>query len=296
MRPTTSYLNQGADSYRDGLEEGANPHPAGTPKALQWTIGWLKALRRDPLAFDDHLDELADLTDERIRGLETEHREWMHRIASALPPARVCARRIAVPLKNWPGNCYLIATAVLKAGLVDDLKPEHGAARVAYGLYTGPIAKTGRFGGRPISHHGWIEFDSGLVVDPTAWAFTDTAPALAATSIDEYDLAGSRFRSMVVMRPAPPFGKHDKTFVLPVDEVEGIATAGMLLGAGPEWDRRLGLAQMMWLANLPLEQLGSHAKPLYRAIASTGNAAMIPIDNRLYVDEAIPDELPAVSF
>lgn len=295
MRPTNGYLDQGADSYREGFEERSNPHPAGTPKAQQWTIGWLKALRRDPLAFDDDLDELIEVTDARIRRLETDHRKLMQRIAAELAPAPVCARRIAVPLKNWPGNCYMIASAVLKAGLVDELKPEHGRARVVYGLYTGPIAPTGRFAGRTISHHGWIEFDSGLVIDPTAWAFTDTAPALAATTIDDYDLAGSRFRSMVVTRPAPPFDKSGKTFVLPADELEGIASAGMLLGAGPEWDGRLGLAQMMWLANLPLDRLGAHAKPLYRAIANTGNAAMIPIDNRLYVDEAVADGLPATA-
>ena len=292
MRPTTSYLEQGMEAYRDGVEATACPHDRGAPKALQWEIGWLRSFLRDPLACDDDLDELFLERDERLARLESEHRSLMRRIGSDLAPAKACAKRIGIPLRSWPGNCYAISAAVLKSGALDDLGNVHGAARVSYGLYTGPIAETGRFAGRGISHHGWIEFDSGLVVDPTAWAFTDTAPVLLATTIENYDLAGSRFLAHLSSRPVPDFYASGKTFAFRRDDEEAIATARVLLGLDSGWDGRVGLAQMMWLANLPLEQLAEAAKPIYRAIATTGNAAMIPIDNRLYVDEALPDESP----
>ncbi|WP_456718003.1 MULTISPECIES: hypothetical protein [unclassified Bradyrhizobium] len=257
---------------------------------MQWQIGWLKGLLRDPLSFDDDLDELYDCTDARIGQLESCHLALMDRVEAGLPSAQVGAKRIGIPLKAWPGNCHAIAAAVLKEGMLRHLEGDHGFAHVAYGLYAGPIAETGHFAGRGITHHGWVEFDSGLVVDPTAWVFTDTAPALKATTIADYDLAGSRFRSSVSMRPAPAFDPAGRTFLLPADEKDALATAGLLLGAARDWDGRVGLGQMMWLANLPLERLGSEAKSLYRAIAVTGNAAMIPIDNRIYVEEAVPPE------
>jgi hypothetical protein len=290
LRPTTSYTDQGLAAYRGGVEEKRCPHPPGTPKAMQWCIGWLKGFLRDPLSFDDDLDELYEETATRIARLEADHLSFLSRIEADLPSAIICAKQIGIPLKSWPGNCYAIAAAISKNGLLRPLQTGHGGARVAYGLYTGPVAKTGHFAGRGITHHGWVEFDSGLVVDPTAWVFTDTKPALKVTTIADYDLAGSRFRSSVSTRPAPAFDSTGRTFVLPPDEKGALATAGLLLGAAHDWDGRLGLGQMMWLANLPLDRLGADAKALYRAIAKTGNAAMIPIDNRLYVDEALPPE------
>lgn len=290
MRPTTNYTDQGLAAYRAGIDENRCPHQHGTPKALQWSIGWLKGFLRDPLSFDDDLDELRDETEARVAGLEADHLSLLSRIESELPPASACAKRIGIPLKSWPGNCYAVAAAILKVGVLRSLKTRHGDPRVAYGLYTGRIAATGHFAGRGITHHGWVEFDSGLVIDPTAWVFADTKPALKAATIADYDLAGSRFRSSVSTRPAPTFDPAGRTFLLPADEQEALATAGLLLGAAHDWDGRLGLGQMMWLANLPLERLGAEAKALYRVIARTGNAAMIPIDNRLYVDEALPPE------
>jgi hypothetical protein len=87
LRPTTNYTDQGLAAYRAGIDENRCPHQHGTPKALQWSIGWLKGFLRDPLSFDDDLDELRDETEARVAGLEADHLSLLSRIESELPPA-----------------------------------------------------------------------------------------------------------------------------------------------------------------------------------------------------------------
>jgi len=52
------------------------------------------------------------------------------------------AEVIGIPLSEWRGNCYWIATAFVEAGLV----PEGSTA--VYGHWTGPIAERSYFADR----------------------------------------------------------------------------------------------------------------------------------------------------
>lgn len=73
--------------------------------------------------------------------------------------------KIRIPVAQWPGACSRIARACLDAKLV--------RGRYCYGHYLGPIARTGRFGGRGFAHHAWIELPDGRIWDPTRWGGGD---------------------------------------------------------------------------------------------------------------------------
>lgn len=91
---------------------------------------------------------------------------------AALSPEQV-ADLIGIPLTEWPGSCYGVATALVEHGLV----PE--GSRAVYGHWIGPIAPTSMFAARRsigFTGHGWVLTDDGQVIDPTRYVFEDAAP------------------------------------------------------------------------------------------------------------------------
>ena len=81
------------------------------------------------------------------------------------------AKRIAVPLKEWAGNCRPICEKFIAAGLMDD----HQQAEIVDGVWIGAVEPHTMYCGRnePISH-SWIEFKhegDTYVLDPTRYVF-----------------------------------------------------------------------------------------------------------------------------
>lgn len=81
------------------------------------------------------------------------------------------AKSIAVPLKEWAGNCRPICEKILDLGLIEpECKP-----RLVNGHWKGPIEPSTMYAERnePI-RHTWIEFEydgSTYVMDPTRYVF-----------------------------------------------------------------------------------------------------------------------------
>lgn len=44
-------------------------------------------------------------------------------------------------------------------------------------------------------------------------------------------------------------------------------------------EREYGLMQLHWLANLPMDTLGPHALPIFKALQKLNLGGFIPIDN-----------------
>lgn len=165
------------------------------------------------------------------------------------------AKKIGLPVAEWPGRCHEVAALCLVAGVTT------GSLR--YGLWHGPVK--GKRGGFPV-HHGWVEVDpstqdawdiavceicshvqdehrrNGLlnaceidccgcedfvrkvggarVFDPTRFVFEDTAPYLFDEE-DEYgyyDVAGDRERARRVQKYSdPPRGKRRSLVTLALE-------------------------------------------------------------------------------
>lgn len=284
MRPLGSYERHGKDSYNEGLALNDCPYPVHLLNGVQWRVGWLRAAIADPLADDPDLEEATEAHADRLEALRSRQRSILADASRALPSAKAAARAIGIPISSWPGNCHGIANALLQSGALAGLSADHGYARSAYGVYLGPIAPGTLFAGRAFVHHGWIEFENGLVVDPTRWVFENTAPAIAATGIGEYDLAGRLTRQMISPRPLPLLDQKARIFRWDVEDQGATAAVAALLGAEDGWDGRIGLAQMAWVGNLPLDRLGVHAPTIYDYFERQGVIALVPLDNRLWIE------------
>lgn len=180
------------------------------------------------------------------------------------------AETIQFPLNRWAGNCYYVATAIVKAKIYE--------GRAVYGHYHGFIHPKSIFGGRPFTHHGWIVGKTQLV-DPTRWCFECVRPYIYTGPKDDenYDAGSNRLKKML-LKPAPPFDPKHKTYKVASHLQPFVAT---MLGD----DRaEISVAQLLWLGCLPLDMLGEMTEPLYRWIAEDCEyPAAIPFDNRLEV-------------
>jgi len=180
------------------------------------------------------------------------------------------AEAIGVPVEKWPANCYSIASKIVKSRLV--------RGRLCYGHYHGYIHPDNeRFGGRPFTHHGWVE-RRVTIYDPTRWFFELTAPYIyvGPKQDDEYDFGGNRVRKEF-MRPAPPFNGSQKIWIVP-DHLRPFAW--MMLGPQMRGDLACA-AQIGWLASLPLDLLNDMAEVLFLWVVNdVGFPGFIPVDNR----------------
>lgn len=98
----------------------------------------------------------------------------------------IIADTISWPADKWKGNCYAVATAIHKAGLID--------GKVEYGFWLGPIAEGSHFENRPLTRHGWVRLPDKTIYDPTRWVFENVAPYIYVGEDDHYDPAMRSFR------------------------------------------------------------------------------------------------------
>lgn len=205
-----------------------------------------------------------------------------------LPPAKVIAAGIGVPLLEWSGNCHAIACKILDAKLLV------GVPR--YGHYLGPVGQSSPFYGKPLIHHGWIEMPDKVIVDPTRWVFECVAPYLARIAPDmpqykDYDLGGNRRMGQlgVGVRGMPCPGPDEGFNGQPVERVRLVFKHGNARAARDYLQDLVGTpnnptkAQLVWVAHRNPDELGEAALALFDAIERVGCKAWIPQDNWDYV-------------
>lgn len=223
------------------------------------------------------------------------------------------AKAIDLPIEEWPGKCYGVASAMLRAGLVED-----ESAELCYGHWTGPVSANcsveGFKKGRIFQRHGWIEVpedflirlcnacdhleeehDSGFlaeckhcdcpffesdgpqIIDPTRWVFEGREPYIYEGRNDHYDAGGNQFRA-ATERPFPAYDPDAERSDLAVWKFDRAAHNFVMVEL---FEGAPGVTNDMafWLANLALPRLGFHARPIYQAIVESGLRGNIPIDN-----------------
>ncbi|HEY6207514.1 MAG TPA: hypothetical protein VIW28_00515 [Gemmatimonadales bacterium] len=203
------------------------------------------------------------------------------------------ARRMRFPLSEWPGQCYAVAQAALKAKLVP-------GGTLRYGMWWGPISDDCLFAGKPLTHHAWIEQPRrGLIVDPTRYVFEGAAPYIwIGTDPHGWYDAGSN-RVLAAMAGMPPRADEGDTRTYQLTALPP-ETCKWLADCFPDpFDHRdpeagtftVTRRQAFWLANLPIERPfhtialkgGPPAAPLFRALERVRLGVLIPIDNRRLV-------------
>jgi len=192
-------------------------------------------------------------------------------------------KTIGVPVSEWPGNCYAIASQIVEAKLVPG-----GAAR--YGHYYGPCHKASRFYDRYASFgfcpHGWIEQEQ-MIFDPTRWVFECKDPYIYhREKTDDYDIGGNRLRAgMLGAFPENLAGEEQVDLWSHIDEVTGSVLWHVVADQTSEFDpsKALSLRQVLWFSNAHYAFLGPSARPLYMALIEMGLSAFIPLDNRTLI-------------
>lgn len=291
MRTLTSYVDEGRTAYCDEVDLDDCPYSEGTVRYYEWRGGWLETHGNDPLAFDhlgprDPLDfshpaELAK-TD---AWCAKRHAQFRYKKARQLLPSLPdVAGALGAP-ENWAGNCYATAHKLKESGLLAAMEEEFGAVKLCYGIYDGEIASDSMFARKPFARHGWLEFEEGIVVDPTYWVFVGEEPSLRVADVGNYDLAASRLCQRVRndTKP-PPFDESHGVIRWTINDPDVTAFVEVLLGEHSQiGDGVLSRGQAHWLGNRPLSALGNRAEELYRALKVLGLSALIPLDNRHYI-------------
>jgi len=185
------------------------------------------------------------------------------------------AERIGIPIEQWPGACYGIAGAV----------QEVFGGELRYGHWLGPVSDgcpvEGFKSGAPFQRHGWLELDDGSIVDPTRWVFEGVEPYVYEGPNDYYDAGGNQFRE-AMLGPCPDYDPNEERTTLAVWKFDANAHRFVMQEI---FEGAPGITAPMayWLANLPLQRLGPHARPVYLALVDCGLRARIPIDNYMLV-------------
>lgn len=182
------------------------------------------------------------------------------------------------PTKTWPSNCYALACAAVKAGV---------PGKALYGHWLGPVAEGTVFSKRPIVRHGWVLMPDGRVCDPTRFVFEGKKAYVYVGANDYYDMGGNAFRR-ATMRPPPAWDAEDKQYkcTVPTPAWNFLEKALKLDEVYDNSAYKVGYVsqdQLFWLANLDLDTLGPHAKPIFEWMVKIGREAAIPIDNMRHV-------------
>lgn len=192
--------------------------------------------------------------------------------------AEAAAKAIGILTKDWEGNCFGIARALVKAGLVE--------GKAVYGTYGGPMSERGYWTSRAhaaFTHHGWIVGPDRSIIDPTRWSFEAVKPYIFRGQPDhpDYDAFGFKARR-AMMEPCPRRTGMDQLKTFNLSEAASAVIAS-LTGEERAETFVLSVSQVFWLANLDPNLLGSSMKEIYEAIIGNGFAGFIPIDSRQYV-------------
>jgi hypothetical protein len=200
-----------------------------------------------------------------------------------VPTITATARVIGLKPADWRGRCHEVACLMLKTKLVPGVE--------RYGHYYGPVRPGFYTAGRPFYRHGWIEAAPDVVVDPTRWVFEARRAYIYIGPGADYDACGSRLAaSRVGAYPShwmlgddstrfngEAFEAHEAREIIDLGLAEDDAryVAELTNGHGEGFS----FGQLMWLANLPLDWYGPHARAVYEAFKRVGRKALIPIDN-----------------
>ena len=178
---------------------------------------------------------------------------------------------IGKPAYEWEGRCHEIANDLIETGIV--------VGKLRYGIWIGPIAGGSNFSGRAFTHHGWVECEDGVIVDPTRWVFEGVPPYIYEGPSDHYDVCGDEIRQM---------GRGEYPEFDPKDKIVPDVPRALIMGldmCGVDVDEKITARQAHWLSGMSLKQLGPVAKLLYSWMADSDLKAFIPIDNWNYVME-----------
>lgn len=288
-RPVDGYQEQGALVWLDGGPIEADPHPEGSLASADWRLGYA---REALMAVGDDVwcDQAMTFNDAELHA-KADRGHILNEARLASPSAEEVALAIGLPTKEWPLNCHLVATRAVASGVLAPLEAVHGAARACYGIYEGPISPTSPFAARSFARHGWIEFATGLVVDPTRWVFESTAPDLWMGSVEEYDFGANRLRRGG-RRPPPAYDVSAEQLRMTSNDPAIAELMGDLLrdASRVAAEGTITRLQAFWLANLPPEVIGVLTPEVYRELDRMGCGTFVPVDNR---DHAIEPAAPA---
>ena len=168
-------------------------------------------------------------------------------------------RAIGIPCTGWAGNCHGIATKMLENMDIN--------GKAVYGLWVGFMHRDSAFRGRPFTHHGWIRLKDSSIIDPTRWVFEGVPPYIYQGEPDYYDEGGV---SLKTWKPIPPYDEKRK-----VDYDFGAEAwlYQLLLKSD-----KVSVLQLFYLANLPPEIIGVHARKMYEHVKAAGFPGFVPID------------------
>jgi ribosome modulation factor len=290
MRALVSYVEEGREAFYDGKTVDDCPYTDNTVRYHHWRQGYWETQSNDhfsleagvePLDFSHPIYLAAD--DARGAGRFAEYR--MNEVKSLLPTIAQIEAVIG-PTENWKGNCYGVAEALLQSGLLQPVIDKFGPAQATYGQYCGVVLSGNQFSGKPFVRHGWIEIEEGIVIDPTYWVFLNEKPELRVCGVEDYDMAARRLRSAVLKdNDAPEFQEEDGIVRWTINNPEVTAAVADLLGKKSRVEEGLiTVNQARWIGNRPLSELKANAAVIYGALDILGLRAMIPLDNRRYVE------------
>lgn len=167
--------------------------------------------------------------------------------------------KIGIPWTSWAGNCKGIADAMVEHMDIN--------GKAVYGLWVGNIDPDSMFAGRAVTHHGWIRCKDGKIIDPTRWVFECNRPYIYIGESDYYDEGGITLK----LNRSPP--DYDPNKHIDYDFGEEWYIYKTLLKSD-----KVSLMQLYYLANLPPQAIGIHARKMYEHIRNTDNVGFIPID------------------
>ena len=267
--------DMGFQGAMDGLTDADNPFPISTNQHLSWNDGCM-----------NFQGEQFDCSEKNVQCMGASLPVVLGGQVEALLALSMATigERIAVPVEDWPGRCFELASKI-----VDSFDWQDAAA--VYGHYRGPISrKCALFHGKPVVHHGWILLKTGVIVDPTRWVFEARAPYIAVFrpwerehsdvfSSIEYDEGGEVFNEML-RGPRPKFSAKAQCVNFAAgggDPAAVRAVMSRLLGALIPREL-LSVDELRWLAKTPYSKLGDGAGVLYPWLVAAGLRALIPID------------------
>jgi len=208
-----------------------------------------------------------------------------------IDPKKV-AKTIGMPLKRWPGNCFAIASQMVKHKII--------SGTAVYGHWLGPIAENSFFA--PKAHlgfvqHGWVQRPDGSIVDPTRYVFEAVKPYVYEGPSDHYDEGGNRFR-MAVLGAPPKFDPDEEQIEITKTDlptpawkhVERILKLDDAYYEGVE-PGTVTRDQLIWLARVSPNLLMQHALAVYRCLYRHDLLAFVPLDNRLMVERIFGEKI-----
>ncbi len=167
------------------------------------------------------------------------------------------AATIDIPLENWPGKCWAIATECVAHDIVK--------GTVEYGMFQGEIAATSFFRGRPLSRHGWVRLPDGQVWDPTRWVFEDVDPYIYIGSDYDYDFGATQLNQAITGR-------------VPADESQILE----YLDNPDTFEDDREIVDM--LAHTPPSAAPDLMGEVYETLERQGHGALIPIDYQIWAE------------